>query len=388
MSAFLRVKKGPFLRMTAAALGLLIAVSIPVYAAAVPPAVAAPSSLLMDAATGTVLAEHNARDTRAPASVTKVMTLLLAMEAMEAGVLKDADMVTVSARAAGMGGSQVYLAEGEQVSVRDLLAAIAIASGNDAAVALAEHIAGSEESFVARMNQRAAELGMTETVFKNCTGLPASGHITTSYDIALMSRELLKHRRVTEHTTVWMSSLRDGTFGLNNTNRLVRYYPGTTGLKTGSTAEAGYCIAATALRDGMELIAVVMGSDTSAERFDAATRLLDYGFATYTLTPATPDRLPMPVTVKLGERASVTAVVESERQVVLEKLQLANLQRTVVLEETVTAPVERGQRLGTLTLKSGDTVIAEVPMVAAESVARLTVGRVFSALLRTLFLRR
>jgi D-alanyl-D-alanine carboxypeptidase (penicillin-binding protein 5/6) len=185
-----------------------------------------------------------------------------------------------------------------------------------------------------------------------------------------------------------MSSLRGGTFGLNNTNRLVRYYPGTTGLKTGSTAEAGYCIAATALRDGMELIAVVMGSPSSAERFDAAARLMDYGFATYTLTPAVPERLPMPVTVRLGERANVTAIVESERQVVIEKMLLPGLQRVVTLEESVTAPVERGQRLGTLTLKSGDAVIAEVPMVAAEAVARLTVGRVFSALLRTLFMRR
>jgi D-alanyl-D-alanine carboxypeptidase (penicillin-binding protein 5/6) len=389
MSEFLCVKKGLFKRILAVSLGLLLMLSSVVFtAAAAPPPVPAPSSLLMDAATGTVLAENNAHELRTPASVTKVMTLLLAMEAMQAGLIRETDMVAVSARAAGMGGSQVYLAEGEKVSVHDLLAAIAIASGNDAAVALAEHIAGSEESFVARMNQRAGELGMNNTVFKNCTGLPANGHLTTAYDIALMSRELLKHRKIVEHTTIWMSSLRGGTFGLNNTNRLVRYYPGTTGLKTGSTAEAGYCIAATALRDGMELIAVTLGSPTSAERFDAASRLLDYGFATYTLTPAVPERLPMPVTVRLGERASVTAVIESERKVVLEKLQLANLQRIVTLEETVTAPVERGQRLGTLTLKSGDIVIAEIPMVAAESVPRLTVGRVFSALLRTLFMRR
>ena len=247
-------------------------------AAAVPPASAAgeavpgltlscASAVLMEKETGTLLYEQNAHEKLEPASVTKIMTLLLVMEAVDSGQIALDDTVAVSAYAAGMGGSQVYLKEGEQMTVSELIKCVTVVSGNDCAVALAEHLSGSEAAFVARMNQRAQELGMTDTNFVNCTGLPAPGHVTSAYDIALMSRELiLHHPSIRDYTTIWMDSIRDGTFGLTNTNRLVRFYQGATGLKTGSTDSALYCMSATAERDGMELIAVVMKAPTSAQR--------------------------------------------------------------------------------------------------------------------------
>ena len=237
---------------------------IPAAAEGTGPELSCASALLMEKETGTVLYEKDAHLPLAPASVTKIMTLLLAMEALDSGAISRSDVVTVSAAAAGMGGSQVYLKQGEQITVNELLKCVAVVSGNDCAVALAEHIAGSESSFVERMNRRAAELGMNDTHFLNCTGLPAPGHLTSAHDIALMSRELiLNHPAIRDYTTLWMDSIRDGSFGLTNTNRLIRFYPGATGLKTGSTDEALYCMSATAERDGMELIAVVMKSPTT-----------------------------------------------------------------------------------------------------------------------------
>ena len=253
-----------------------------------------PSALLMEKQTGTVLFAKDEHTPREPASVTKVMTLLLTMEAIDSGALSYDDTVTGSAHAASMGGSQIWLKEGEQMRVEDLIKAVCVVSGNDAAVALGEHLAGSEEAFVARMNERAKELGMNDTHFVNCTGLPADGHVTSAYDIALMSRELIwRHPDIRRFTTIWMDSLRDGASMLVNTNKLVRFYPGATGLKTGSTDSAKYCISATAEKDGMELIAVILGGSTSDKRFTDAKALLNYGFAAYSLVTVTPES-PLP----------------------------------------------------------------------------------------------
>ncbi len=267
---------GALLVLAAMLLGVLV---IPVSAATVE--ITAPSAILMDAATGTILYEENAHERLAPASVTKVMTLLLVMEAIDSGILSWDDTITASAAAAAKGGSQVYLEEGEQMSVRDMVKSVTVSSANDCATALAEAISGSETAFVEKMNERAQELGMTDTHFVNCTGLDddpnAKEHLTSAYDIAVMSRELLKHDEIKEFTTIWMDSVRDGQFGLSNTNKLVRFYQGTTGLKTGYTSAAGFCISASAERDGMELIAVVLHCASSTDRFESAKALLDYG---------------------------------------------------------------------------------------------------------------
>ncbi|MBO6011304.1 MAG: D-alanyl-D-alanine carboxypeptidase, partial [Oscillospiraceae bacterium] len=252
-------------------------------------ALAVPSALLMERETGTVIYELNAHERRAPASVTKVMTLLLVTEAIERGELSPDEEIAASAYAAGMGGSQIFLKENERMSVDDLVKSVAVSSANDAAIALAERVAGSEEAFVARMNARAAELGMNDTVFANCTGLPAgSEHLTSAWDIALMSRELLGHDFIRKYTCIWTDSVRGGEFGLSNTNKLVRFYDGATGLKTGFTQEAMYCLSASAMRGGVEYIAVVMGAQTSDIRFESAKTLLNYAFANYALTDASP----------------------------------------------------------------------------------------------------
>ncbi len=348
--------------------------------------VAGKSALLMDMATGTVLFEQNAHEKLAPASVTKVMTLLLIMEAIDGGQIGWDDTVTVSESAAAKGGSQIYLKVGETMSVTDMVKSIAVSSANDCACAMAEFIAGSEAAFVERMNRRAEELGMKDTNFVNCTGLDddesAKNHYTSAYDIALMSRELVKnHPDVTKFTTIWMDTVRDGAFGLANTNKLIRFYPGATGLKTGYTSAAGYCLSATAKRENMDLIAVVMGAKTSQERFAACKQLLDYGFANYAL--AEPE-LPAvnSVAVKLGEVGQVTAVPGEDTKLLIEKQQRGEITTQVELEEAVTAPVSQGQRLGTLTIRCGPQILAQVPMVAAESVSRLTWAEVFLRVLR------
>ncbi len=351
------------------------------------PEVDAASAVLMEKETGTVLYERSPHDKLEPASVTKIMTLLLVMEAIDGGSLSIEDQVQVSARAASMGGSQVYLKEGETMTVRDLLKAVAVVSGNDAAVALAERVAGSESAFVARMNQRAQELGMADTTFLNCTGLPAPGHLTSAYDIALMSRELiLHHPSVREYTTIWMDSIRDGAFQLSNTNKLVRFYDGCTGLKTGFTASAGYCLSATAERDGMELIAVVMKSQTSPIRNESAKSMLEFGFANYTVVEARPGQALPPVEVLLGERESVQPVVSGGGRLLVEKSQVNAVETSVSLAPDVEAPVEQGQKLGELTVTVAGEVQAVIPIVAAEAVDRLTVGGIFKGLLSRFFL--
>ena len=350
---------------------LLAAFALCVSAAAVGPAVSCPSALLMEKQTGTVQDEHTPRE---PASVTKIMTLLLVMEAIDSGALSYDDVVTGSAHAAGMGGSQIWLKENEQMTVRDLLKAVCIVSGNDAAVALAEHLAGSEDAFVERMNARAQELGMNDTHFVNCTGLPAERHLTSAYDIALMSRELiLHHPDIRQFTTVWMDSLRGGESMLVNTNKLIRFYDGATGLKTGSTGSAGYCLSATAEKNGMELIAVVLKGKTSDERFSDAKSLLNYGFSTWSLVTVTPDEVLPPVPVTLGVRGTVQPVLTSENTLLVEKTLANGLTKEVGLAESVAAPVYAGDTLGQLTVRdaAGNTV-AELPILAGEDVGHVT----------------
>lgn len=348
--------------------------------------VSAPSALLMEKETGTVLFSKSEHEKLEPASVTKVMTLLLTMEAIDGGTLHYDDVVTASAHACSMGGSQIWLKENEQMSVSDMVKAVCVVSANDCAVALAEQIAGSEDAFVERMNARAAELGMNDTHFCNATGLPAEGHVTSAYDIALMSRELiLKHPDLRKYTTIWMDTLRGGTSSLVNTNKLIRFYEGATGLKTGSTGAAQYCLSGTAERDGMELIAVIMKAPTSAQRFEDAKSLLSYGFSTYALVKAAPDGALPPVPVSLGAQATVQPVA-AESALLLEKAKAANLEKTVNLAEKVSAPIAKGDQLGTLTLSSGGETLAEVPLVAGEDVPRVTWSALALRYLRTAFL--
>lgn len=377
-----------FLSLALAALLLAPCVSaadLPASAAPSGPETAAASAVLMEKESGAVLYEKDARQKLEPASVTKIMTLLLIMEALDSGRIARDDMVTVSAYAAGMGGSQVYLKEGEQMSVSELLKCITVVSGNDAAVAMAEYLSGSEAAFVAEMNLRARELGMADTNFVNCTGLPAQGHLTSAHDIALMSRELiLNHPSIREYTTIWMDSIRNGAFGLTNTNRLIRFYQGATGLKTGSTDSALYCMSATAERDGMELIAVVMKAPTTAQRFDDAKALLDYGFANYALVSAEMPEPLQPVPVTLGQKAAVQPELQQAAPILIEKGLQAAVTRTVTLAERVEAPVAAGQQLGTLTISANGETLAEIPIIAPEAVERLTWWELTCRLLRRL----
>ena len=350
--------------------------------------VSAPSALLMEKETGTVLFAKDEHAKLEPASVTKVMTLLLTMEAIDSGALHYDDIITASAHACSMGGSQIWLKENEQMTVSDMLKAVCVVSANDCAVALAEAVSGSEEAFVEKMNQRAAELGMADTHFCNATGLPAEGHVTSAYDIALMSRELIRnHPDIRQYTTIWMDTLRDGASSLVNTNRLIRYYEGATGLKTGSTDSALYCLSGTAERDGMELIAVIMKDATSAQRFADAQALLNYGFASYALENVVPESVLPPVPVSLGTQATVQPVLGEDTHLLLEKALAVDLHQSVSLPESLEAPVAAGSRIGTLTVTAGDgQVVAELPLLAGEDVPRVTFGQMLLRVLRTAFL--
>ena len=364
---------------------VLMVLTVPV--SAVEMDIPAKSAVLMDLTTGTILYEQDAHTPLAPASVTKVMTMLLIMEAVDSGRIRWEDMVTTSEAAAAKGGSQIYLKVGEQMSVADMVKSIAVSSANDCACAMAEFICGSEGAFVDMMNKRAEELGMKDTHFANCTGLDddenAKNHKTSAYDIALMSRELLKnHPDIKKFTTIWMDTVRNGEFGLSNTNKLVRFYPGATGLKTGFTSQAGYCLSASALREDMELVAVVMGAQTSKERFAACKQMLDYGFASFALISPQTETAEIPV--KLGVMDSVTAVPSEIDGVLIDKAQKGQVTQQIVLEEQVDAPVSKGQRLGTLYVKAGEQVLKEIPMVAEESVPKLTFWQMFGRLLQKL----
>lgn len=344
--------------------------------------IAAPYAVLMEKSTGDVLYEKSSHERCSPASVTKIMTMLLVMEAIENGQINPDTMVTASETAASMGGSQIWLEQGERMSVHEMLKCVAVVSANDCAVALAEQIAGSEEAFVQRMNQRAQELGMKDTNFTNCTGLHDDDeHYTSAYDIAIMSRELLLHEEIKEYTTIWMDTIRDGEFGLSNTNKLIFYYDGATGLKTGFTSKAMYCLSASAERDGVEYIAVVLHADTSNDRFESAKTLLSYAFANYGLVSLRPGEALPPVIVDLGVKDSLQPVYQGAEFFLTEKGAGADVTYELQLAERVEAPVVEGTKLGTLIVRKGETLLKEIDIVAPESVDRMTLWSVYIHLL-------
>lgn len=350
------------------------------------PEIAAPSAVLIERETGTVLYAKDETERRPPASVTKVMTLLLIAEAVDSGELALDDMVTASERAASMGGSQIWLEVGEQLSVSDMIKCVAVVSANDCAVALAEHLCGSEAAFVERMNRRAEELGLENTQFTNCTGLfDDTAHYTCALDIAVMSRELLGHEWIKDYTTIWMDSVRDGASELTNTNKLVRYYEGCTGLKTGYTSTAMYCLSASAERDGTEYIAVIMHAESIESRNKDASALLDYGFANFRLCPLTSGEELPDVAVELGTEASVMPVYDGGGAVLLRTRDAQGLTWSLDLPESVAAPVRAGERLGTLTLSNSSGPVAEVPILAGGTSERLSAPGIFIRLVSLLF---
>ena len=342
-------------------------------------AVTAPAAVLMEASTGQVLFEKGAHDRRACASITKVMTLLLTFEALEAGKLSLDQELTASAHAASMGGSDIWLEEGEQMTVDDLIKATVIMSANDAAVVLAEAVSGSEEAFVARMNERAGELGMEDTVFKNCNGLDEEGHVTSAYDVALMSRALLRFEKIRDYTLTWMDSVRNGETQLVNTNKLIRSYQGITGLKTGTTSQAGSCIAATAERDGMELIAVVLGADSTDHRFQDAAALLDYGFAGWEVARPQPPQLGE-VPVAGGMETTVPAQVGDLPSLLVEKGQGERVEEEVTWQPDLTAPVKQGQTIGRVTYRLAGETLGEAVITAGAAVEAVTFFAAFRSL--------
>ena len=338
------------------------------------------SCILMDAKTGAVLYEHNADAALPPASVTKVMTMLLIFEAIDGGTLNVTDVIRVSETAAEMGGSQIYLAPGEEMTVDDLLKGLIVSSANDAAVALAEAVCGSEEAFVVRMNERAAELGMKNTHFENTNGLDdtTENHLTSARDIAIMSRELIRHEKVFDYTTIWMDTIRNGTFGLSNTNKLIRFYKGATGLKTGSTSKAKFCISATAERDGLSLIAVVMGSPTRDTRNALAASLLDFGFANYGCYRSPSENMPeIRVTGGVG---NTLASVKEEFSATLEKTKIANVEMRVDMPEKLAAPIAKGEKIGTVTYLSNGKEIGTADILAEHGVEKITFFTLFPKL--------
>lgn len=346
--------------------------------------ITAPSAILLEPVSGQVLYEKNCDEQRPCASITKVMTLLLVMEAIENGQLSLEETLTASEHAASMGGSDIWLKPGEEMSVDDLIKSTVIMSANDAAVVLAERVAGSESDFVAKMNRRAKELGMENTVFKNCNGLDEEGHLTTARDVALMSAELIKHKKIFDYTCTWIDYVRDGDTQLVNTNKLIRSYKGITGLKTGTTSQAGSCITATAERNGLKLVAVVLGCDTTQHRFSDAAALLDYGYANWAvITPEVPE-LPQ-LSVKNGLSPSVSLKASLPESVLVEKGTVSELKSEITVEEFVEAPVVEGETMGTIRFTTPEgQELTTVPIEAAESVAKLDFGVCFRILFQSL----
>ncbi len=348
--------------------------------------IGAKSAILIEPYTLTVLYEMNADEVLPPASITKIMSLLLIMEAIERGDMALEDVINTSEHAAGMGGSQIWLEPGEGMTVDDLLKATVIASANDATVALGEKIAGSEEGFVAMMNERAGQLGMNNTTFINCTGLDADGHLTTAHDVALMSAELIKHPLIKKYSTVWMDSLRNGESELVNTNKLVRFYEGTTGLKTGTTSTAGYCLSATAQRDGMELVAVIMGGNSSNDRFNGAKKLLDYGFANYSfkkILPEIGDKISAPI--KNGTEKTVSGKAEGSLELLMKKSDLKEITQSVSLSESIEAPIKKGDVIGSVDIFSGDTQLGSIDITATQNIPKRSFAVMFRWILNGLF---
>ena len=372
----------------AAALAIAFSSIFFTYADDTPPVeIKAKAAVLMDASTGKVLLKHNESEKLYPASVTKIMPLLIIVEAIDSGKIKLTDVVTVSANAASKGGSQIWLKEGEQMTVDDLLKATAVYSANDACTALGEYVAGSEDAFVAMLNERASQLGMKNTYFENCTGLDdtTEKHLTTALDVATMSRELLKHEMIINYTTIWMDSLRNGETELVNTNKLVRFFEGTTGLKTGTTSKAGCCVSASAKRNGTHLIAVVLGSENSSDRFETAKALLNWGFSNYvTVTPVIDPSLIPEVIVINGVKESIMPVIPKPESVLIPKGKEGEIKQSIDLAVDAAAPVEKGQVLGKISFTLGDENLVEYKLTSPESVKPLTftvvLFRVFKAL--------
>lgn len=339
----------------------------------------AKSAVLVDAASGNVLVEKNSHEKLPIASVTKIMSMLLVMEAIDSGKLKFEDMVQVSEHSYAMGGSQVYLKPGEQFTVTDMLKAVAVHSANDATVALAEKIAGSEDAFVNAMNEKSRELGMKDTNFLDCTGLTDEGHYSSAHDVALMSRELIvKHPKILDFTSIWHDTFRDGKFSLDNTNKLIRFYNGANGLKTGFTTKSGYCLSASAKRNNLQLISVVLGEPDTNTRFGESRKLLDYGFANYEVFQiSNKGEVVGPVSVKKGLKQSVNAVIESDVKLLLNKGEKGKITKEVKLEENVTAPVEQGQKVGEIIYKIGDKEIGKVSLVSDSKAEKASFLRLF-----------
>ena len=354
------------------------------YEVFLPQELDATSLILAEITTGTVLMEYNADERLYPASVTKIMTMLLVMRALESGKISLEDTVAATANACSKGGSQIWLEEGETMTVRELLLATAVGSANDAATLLGEHVAGSEEAFVDMMNACAEELGMVNTHFDNATGLDDTSetHLTTARDIALMSCELMKYSEIENFTTVWMDTLRNGETELVNTNKLVRFYTGTTGIKTGTTNKAGHCVSASARRDGLHLVAVIMGSENATQRFEAAKACLNWGFANYTLyTPQIDASLLTPAQILYGESASLAPVTENAAPILVEKGKTGEIEMNIEAVESMEAPVEEGQSMGRIVFSINGEQIAEYKLAAPCAVGRITVRTVLRRIL-------
>lgn len=345
----------------------------------------AKSAVLLEPHTGKVLYEQNADEKLPPASITKIMSLLLIMEALERGDFDLETVVTASEHACSMGGSQIWLEPGEGMTVDDLLRATVIASANDACVALGELVAGSEEGFVSLMNEKAKALGMNSTTFKNCTGLDADGHLTTAGDVAIMSGELIKHEKIKDYSTVWMDSLRNGKSELVNTNKLVRFYPGTTGLKTGTTSIAKYCLSATAERDGLCLVAVVMAGETSTDRFEGAKKLLDYGFANYSFSKIEPQLKEKEIELSKGERKTVKVTSDENISLLMLKSAKNSISREVEWVKNLTAPIKKGQTVGYVNIYNGEENIGRIPITATENVEKRSFWLSFTNIFKNMF---
>jgi len=346
----------------------------------------AKSAILMEKSTGNILYESNPDERLPIASVTKVMTMLLIMEAVDSGKISLDDMVTVSENAMSYGGSTMFLETGEQLTVNDMLKGIAVASANDGCVAMAEHLAGSESAFVDMMNEKAKELGMENTHFMNTNGLDEDDHYSSARDVAIMSRELMKHETIFNYTSIWMDTLRGGKFQLANTNKLIRFYDGANGLKTGSTSKALCCLSAAAKRNDMQLIAVVLGAPTSAERFASAKSLLDYGFANYAVnTQITAGDEVQKIAVEKGVDKEVGVVAGDSCSTLVKKGQEDNITKEIKIDETITAPIEAGQKIGTMTISRDGEVIADIDLNASSAVEKKGIGLIIKDFFTTIF---
>lgn len=373
-------------------LALIIAIfftAIPVFSvdvnAVTEETITAPSAVLMETSSGKILFEKNPHEQRPCASITKVMTMLLVCEAIDNGKLSLDDTITASAHAASMGGSDIWLEEGETMSADDMIKATVVASANDAAVALAEHLCGSEEVFVEKMNEKASQLGMKDTVFKNCNGLDEDGHITSAYDVAVMSRELMRHEMIFDYTSIWLDNLRDGKTQIVNTNKLLKTYNGITGLKTGTTNDAGCCMSASAKRGDMSLAAVVLGCNSGKERFSDAAALLDYGFANFSVTQLkAPEDLPKTIKVENGMQGNIGIGCDVNASIVLDKNSSSKIVSKIDLPESIEAPVVSGQKLGTVTYSLDGNAVKSFEITALQDAEKISFASVFSVLLNSI----